>query len=269
MLVTPKWLAEHLNDPNLVVIGVGQKSEYEQGHIPGAQFLDYPSVVLRIGAGQPNSVELPPMDQLAATFGALGVSNSSRVVLYMTKDAISQTTRVYLTLDAMGLGAQTSLLDGGFPAWQKDGRPVTTEVRAPKAAKLEPCAQSDVIADLEAVKGSLGKSGVRVVDARTPNFYSGETPGRNMRPGHIPGAASVPFSTLLDETTGTFKAPNVLRKQFEAAGVKTGDRVVSYCHIGQQATVVYFAARYLGYDARMYDGSFEEWSRHSELPVEK
>jgi thiosulfate/3-mercaptopyruvate sulfurtransferase len=269
MLVTSKWLADHLNDPNLVVIGIGQKAEYDQGHIPGALFLDHNQIVLRIGPGQPNSFELPPMDQLAATFGALGVSNTSRVVLYMTKDFISATTRVYLTLDAMGLGAQTMLLDGGFSAWQKEGRVVTTEVRAPKAAKLEPCAQADVIADVEAVKASQGKAGVRVVDARTANFYSGETPGRNMRPGHIPGAASVPFLTLVDEATGMFKPADVLRKQFETAGVKDGDRVVSYCHIGMQATVVYFAARLLGHDARMYDGSFEEWSRHTELPVEK
>jgi thiosulfate/3-mercaptopyruvate sulfurtransferase len=269
MLVTSKWLGEHLNDPNVVTIGIGQKSEFEQGHIPGSQFLDYNSIVLRIGPGQPNSFELPPMEQLAAAFGALGVSNDSRVVLYMTKDFISPTTRVYLTLDAMGLGRQTSLLDGGFPAWQKEGRPVSTEARAPKAAKLEPCGQTDVIANVDYVKANLRKPGVGIVDARTPNFYSGETPGRNMRPGHIPGAASIPYLSLIDGATGLFKPADALQKQFDAAGVKKGDRVVSYCHIGQQATVVYFAARYLGYDARMYDGSFEEWSRNAELPVEK
>lgn len=269
MLATTEWLAGHLNDPDLSVIGVGQKSEFEQGHIPGSVFLDYNTVVLRIAPGQPNSLEVPPMVDLAATFGSLGVSNNSRIVLYMTKDSLSPTTRVYLTLDAMGLGARTSLLDGGFPQWQKEGRPVSTETRTPKAAKLEPCAQSDVIAGIEFVKSSLRKPGIGIVDARTPNFYSGETPGRNMRPGHIPGALSVPYLTLVDEATGKFKPLDALQKQFQEAGVKKGDRVVSYCHIGQQATVVYFAARYLGYDARMYDGSFEEWSKHEELPVEK
>lgn len=269
MLVTSKWLADRLNDANLVVIGIGQKAEFDAAHIPGSLFLDYNSIVLRPTPERPNSYELPPMADLAAAFGNLGVSNDSRIVLYMTKDFVSPTTRVYLTLDAMGLGAQASLLDGGFPEWQREGRSVTTEVRLPKPGKIQPCAQSDVIADVSFVKSNLSKPGVGIVDARTPNFYSGETPGRNMRPGHIPGAMSVPYLTLVDEATGKFRGAEAMEKLFQQAGVKKGDRVVSYCHIGQQATVVYFAARYLGYDARMYDGSFEEWSRNADLPVEK
>jgi thiosulfate/3-mercaptopyruvate sulfurtransferase len=268
MLVTSQWLSEHLNDPNLVVLAIGQKADYDAAHIPGSHFLDLGSIALRPGPGQPNTLELPPMADLATAFGNLGVTNNSRIVLYMAKDAISQTTRAYLTLDAMGLGAQTSLLDGGFPEWQRAGRAVTAEVKAPKPAKLEPCAQSDVIANLDLVKSSLKKPGVGLIDSRTKNFYTGETPGRNMRPGHIPGAVSIPFLTLLDES-GKFHAPEVLERHFTDAGVKKGDRVVSYCHIGQQATVVYFAARYLGYDARMFDGSFEERSRNADLPVEK
>jgi thiosulfate/3-mercaptopyruvate sulfurtransferase len=268
MLVTAEWLAGHAKDPDLVLLAVGQKSEFEQGHIPGSQFLDYNSIVLRATAERPNSYELPPMADLAATFGQLGVSNSSRIVLYMTKDYVSPITRVYLTLDAMGLGPRTSLLDGGFPAWKAEGRAVTTEIAAPKAGKVTPCAQSDVIVDLDYVKANLRQKGVALVDARTANFYSGETPGRNMRAGHIPGAVSLPFVTLVDDQN-KFHSIEQMRKQFSEAGIRQGDRVVSYCHIGQQATVVYFVARYLGYDARLYDGSLEEWSRHAELPVEK
>jgi thiosulfate/3-mercaptopyruvate sulfurtransferase len=268
MLVTPEWLAAHLRDPNLVVIGIGQKSEYDAGHIPGSHFLDYNSIVLKPSPERPNSYELPPMADLSTIFGNLGVSNDSRIVLYTTKDFISPTTRVYLTLDAMGLGTQASLLDGGYPEWHKDNRPVTTDVQPPKPTKLGPCAQSDVIADVNLVKSSLNKPGVRIVDARTKNFYSGETPGRNMRPGHIPGAGSLPYLSVVDDA-GKFRTPEQIERLLQDAGVKKGDRVVSYCHIGQQATVVYFAARMAGYDARMYDGSFEEWSRLTDLPVEK
>jgi thiosulfate/3-mercaptopyruvate sulfurtransferase len=268
MLVTGDWLAAHFKDPDVVMLAVGQKSEFDRGHIPGSQFLDTNSIALRATPERPNSLELPPMAGLAATFSQLGVSNSSRIVLYMTKDYLSPQTRVYWTLDAMGLGARTSLLDGGFPEWQREGRPVTMEPSVAKPGKLSPCPQNDVLADLDFVKSNLRRAGVEIVDARTPNFYSGETPGRNMRAGHIPGAVSVPFASLVDEQT-RFLSTGELRKKFEAAGVKPGDRVVSYCHIGQQATVVYFVARYLGFDARLYDGSFEEWSRRAELPVEK
>ncbi len=268
MLATADWLAGHAKDPNLVLLAIGQKTEFDQGHIPGSQFLDYNSIVLRATAERPNSYELPPMADLAAAFAQLGVSNSSRIVLYMTKDYVSPTTRVYLTLDAMGLGPRTSLLDGGFPAWKAGGGAVTTEVVAPKAGKVTPCAQSDVIADIAYVKSNLRQKGVTLADARTANFYSGETPGRNMRAGHIPGAVSLPYVTLVDEQN-KFHSIEQLRKQFSEAGIQKGDRVVSYCHIGQQATVLYFVARFLGYDARLYDGSFEEWSRHTELPVEK
>ena len=268
MLVTTGWLAGHLQDPHLVLLAVGQKADYDGGHLTGAQYLDYASIRLMPGPGQPNNLELPPMAELVKVFGALGVSNDSHIVLYVSKDWLSPLTRVYLTLDAMGLGRQTSILDGGLPVWKGEGRPVTTDVRAPKPGKLETCAQSDVIVDADYVKANLRHRGVDIIDARNTEFYTGERPGNNQRPGHIPGAANITFSTLVDEQ-GKFKTTEALRRQFQDAGVKLGDRVVSYCHIGQQATVVYFVARYLGFDARLYDGSFEDWSRHADFPVEK
>jgi thiosulfate/3-mercaptopyruvate sulfurtransferase len=267
MLVSTQWMGQHLNDRRLVILAVGQRADYDSGHLPGAQYLDYASIHLMPGPGQPNNLELPPMPDLVKVFGGLGVTNESRIVLYVSKDMLSPTTRVYLTLDAMGLGGQTSILDGGLPMWKSEGRPVTTEVRQPRPGKIEPCAQSDVIVDADYVKANLRHAGVRIVDARTPEFFSGERPGKNQRPGHIPGATNITYSTLVDDQ-GKFKSVSALERQFRDAGVESGDRVVSYCHIGQQATVVYFVARYLGFDARLYDGSFEDWSRHADLPVE-
>ena len=105
-------------------------------------------------------------------------------------------TRVYLTLDAMGLGAYASLLDGGLPGVAGGESRGHHRGRAPKAGKMEPCAQNDVIVDVDYVKSNLRHKGVDIIDARTPNFYSGEAPGRNMRPGHIPGAANCRTSRL-------------------------------------------------------------------------
>ena len=121
--------------------------------------------------------------------------------------------------------------------------------------------------DAAYVSSNLHKAGTQVVDARLPAFYTAAQTPNGQRPGHVPGAANIPFSSLFDEQ-GKFKAADTLKTQFTQAGVKPGDRVVSYCHIGQQGSVVYFVARYLGYDARLYDGSWEDWSAHAELPAE-
>ena len=89
------------------------------------------------------------------------------------------------------------------------------------------------------------------------------------RAGHIPHAKSIPFSTLVEESTNKFKSANALRALFTSAGVNERDSVATYCHIGQQASLLYFVARYLGYEAHLYDGSFQGWSNQSDLPVEK
>lgn len=266
MLVTTAWLADHLKDPNLVVLAVGQDGDYEKGHIPGSQFVKYMDTHL-MKSPEGLTLELSPMPELAQVFEKVGVTNDSHVVLYMTSNWVSQTTRVFLTLDAMGLGAHTSILDGGLPAWKKEGRPVTTEVSSVKSGKLDPCPQNDVIVDLNYVQSNLHHPGVDIIDARLAVHHSGAEIPKNSRAGHIPSATSLPFEMLVDDNN-KLKPESELKAILSAAGVKPGDRVVSYCYIGQRATVIYFVARYLGYDARLYDGSWEEWNKHTELPTE-
>jgi thiosulfate/3-mercaptopyruvate sulfurtransferase len=270
LLVTTAWLVDHLNDRNLVILGIGQRTEYDAGHIPGSQFVELRDVsMMKSPAGL--TLELLPMPDLLEAFGKMGVTSDSRIVLYPTKDWFSPITRVFLALDAMGLGAHTSILDGGFPIWQKEGRPVSTEVPSPKRGKLNACPQNDVIADLDFVRSNLHHPGIDMLDVRDSTqdapYYSGAKAGRDQRSGHIPGARSLPFEVLLDDA-GLLKPREALEALFDGAGVKRGDRVVTYCWVGQRATFVYFVARYLGYDAKLYDGSWEEWNKHTELPTE-
>jgi thiosulfate/3-mercaptopyruvate sulfurtransferase len=121
-----------------------------------------------------------------------------------------------------------------------------------------------VVADAEWVQKHLTDSGVTIIDARATRFYDGSSGPPSG--GHIPHAVSIPFSSMVD-STNKILGPEALQQIFVKAGVKLGNQVVTYCHVGQQATLVYLAAKYIGYNARVYDGSFEDWSDR-DLPIE-
>ncbi len=207
---------------------------------------------------------------LRERLAALGISDASHVVVYFSQEWISPATRVMFTLDYAGL-ERVSLLDGGVEAWTRAGHPLTADVPAPRAGHLAPLETKPLIVDAAFVRAHLNTPGFAIVDARTPGFYDGtQTGGRpdhRHKTGHIPGARSVPFSETVDARV-SLKPAGELAALFTTAGVKPGDTVIAYCHIGQQATATLFAARTLGFTALLYDGSFEDWSRHADYPVE-
>lgn len=266
LIVSTEWLAKHLSDDGLVLLQVGEKPEYLAGHIPGAQFISLADISTPRGSGL--ALELPSVTQLRTTFEKLGVTDKSRVVVYFGKDWVTPTARVFMTLDYLGLGERTSILDGGLPAWRAESRPVTAEVGAPRSGHFTPRPNTKLVVDAAWVSANLNKPGVAIVDARASKFYTGAEAGQMPRAGHIPRAKSIPFDSVVEENN-KFKSATVLRELFDKAGVKAGDSVATYCHIGQQASLLYFIARYLGYEAHLYDGSFEDWSHRPELPVEK
>ncbi len=267
LIVSTDWLAQHLNDESLVLLQVGEKDEYKTAHIPRAQFIQVTEISTPRGTGL--TLELPPVDQLKASFEKFGVTDKSHVVIYFSKDWVTPTARVFMTLDYLGLGDRTSILDGGLPAWIAGGGKVTTEVYTPKIGSFTPHPNKQLVVDASWVNANLNNPKIRILDARAPQFYTGAEAGRMPRAGHIPGARNIPFSSLVDGTTNKFKSPESLHELFSTADVTAGTSVATYCHIGQQASLLYFVARYLGYDAHIYDGSFEDWSNRKELPIEK
>jgi len=274
ILVTTGWLAQHLNDPKVVILHVSRdRTAYDAGHIPGARFLALTDIVItRDGILN----ELPPAATLKSVFERAGVSDDSRVILY-GDTSVLPATRAYFTLDYLGHPA-SALLDGGLPRWTAESHPLTKEAPEVKPGRLTPRPRPEVVVDINAVKDlSFAATNAPAVspvlaDARTAGEFSGATAASSEipRPGHIPGAANVYWMEGQASESDMSLLPEAsLRKLYESAGVTPDRPVVTYCNTGMQASQSYFTLKYLGYDARMYDGSFSEWSNVKDSPVQK
>lgn len=272
LVVTAEWLSQHLADPDLVLLHVGDKDGYAAKHIAGARHTTLPDVSVSEQSDCGLVLEMPPAEELRRKLEALGISDGSKVVVYYGKDWVSPTTRIVFTLDHAGLGGRTFLLDGGLDAWARAGGAVTAVVPPPRTGKLSPLKLRPLVVDATTVRARLGQKGVAVVDGRAASFYEGtdtgsDSNGVNQRTGHIKGALSIPFTSITDDRL-MLKSAEELGALFTKAGVKPGDTVIGYCHIGMQTTAMLFAARTLGHPVLLYDGSFQDWSRHADYPVE-
>ena len=267
VVVSTEWLARHVNDPNLVLLHVGEKKEYDAGHLPGARFVRLDDIsVSSHDHDNGLMLEMPQPDSLRARLQALGISNDSRVIVYYGNDWVSPATRVIFTLDYAGLGASAALLDGGMQGWKREGRALSTDAPRQSTGQLAALHVNPIVVDAAWVKSRLGTPNFHLIDGRAAVFYDGVEMGGS-RKGHIKGAKSLPYTEIADDKLHLRSAAE-LRALFARAGVGPGDTVVAYCHIGQQATAVLFAARAIGHPVLLYDGSYQDWSRRAELPVE-
>jgi thiosulfate/3-mercaptopyruvate sulfurtransferase len=271
LLVSAAWVAQHLDEPNLVLLHVGQRADYDAGHIRGARYAALSAIARSAGDAGGLMLEMLSATELEGALESLGISDSSRVVVYYAGDWVTPATRVLFTLQYAGLGDRASLLDGGLEAWKRAGHALAADPPSTRAGTLSPLKLQPLVVDAGHVRAQLGRPGVSVIDARARALYDGTaTGGRPASPhrtGHIAGARSIPFSSVADDRT-MIRPSGELQALFTQAGVKPGDTLIVYCHIGQQATAVVLAARTLGYRALLYDGSFEDWSRHADYPVE-
>lgn len=158
MLVTPAWLAQHLQDANLVLLHVGDQPDYATAHIPGARFVTLPDVTTTPAGTPPLSLEMSPPDTLRAQLSALGVSDNSHVVVYYAKDRVSATTRIAFTLRYAGL-TNVSILDGGMGAWTKQGHEVTAVVPPARPGTLSAFTPKPLVVDAAFVQAHLAAPG--------------------------------------------------------------------------------------------------------------
>jgi thiosulfate/3-mercaptopyruvate sulfurtransferase len=273
-VVDVDWLAQRLGDPQLVVLHVGTAEDYGEGHVPGARLVRLDD----ISAPMPEDgdrdrhliLQLPEMTELRATLEGLGISDGSTVAIVPTAPMVTQAARVLFTLDAAGFGARSVFVNGGIEAWRAAGHDVSTRTPDAASGRITRAAIPERVVEKEWIlAGNAISEGFSLLDGRRAPFYAGERADRG-KEGHIEGARSLPAPELFSEdaATGTvrLKDPGELRALFERAGVAPDDTVVAYCHIGQFATAVLMAARVLGHDVLLYDGSMNEWALE-DLPV--
>jgi thiosulfate/3-mercaptopyruvate sulfurtransferase len=268
MLVKTSWLADHLQDPDLIVLSISATPEfYSKGHIPGARQIKLSEITVTRD-GIPN--ELPPVETLRHVFAAAGVSQNARVVLYGERFNLLA-TRAYYTLDYLGVAQRTSLLDGGLEKWKAESRPLSTDTPAVTPAKLVVSPRQEILVDTATMRklAQLKAGSVTLLDARPTKEFTGEQLSEDVtKAGHIPGAHGLYWMDLLVSRENPVLRPEAeLRRMFTEANVAPGQPLVTYCRTGMQSSFDYFVVKYLGYQPSMYDASFFEWSK-KDLPAE-
>jgi len=272
-LVTAAWLADHLDDPDVVILdaswhmpatGRDPAKEYADGHIPGARFFDIDGV-------SDHASDLPHMlaspQEFATAVRRLGVEPTSTVVIYDTVGIMSA-PRAWWNFRQMGHD-KVFVLDGGLKAWLAEGHPVETGWREAPHGEFKAHPRPALVRDIDQVRAVLASGAEQVVDARPAARFTGETPEprAGLRSGHMPGARNVPFGALVT-TDGTLAAPGEIKAAFEAAGVDLTRPITTSCGSGITACVLALGLARIGRDdVAVYDGSWTEWGGRQDTPV--
>jgi thiosulfate/3-mercaptopyruvate sulfurtransferase len=254
-----------LPDPKITYQVVPGRADFEQGHIPGAQFVDLQADLS--DNGHRFRFMAPAAEAFAAAMSRFGVGEGVRVVLYSTANPW-WATRVWWLLRVFGFD-DAAVLDGGFQKWRREGRPVETGPARPRPpGRFVVREQRPLMVGKEEVLRAIGDPGVCTLNALLPEQHAGTGGTSYGRPGRIKGSRNLPAAHLLDRASNTFLPAEELRRRFAAVGAL--DRaVITYCGGGIAASADAFALTLLGHEhVKLYDASLSEWASDPNLPME-
>jgi thiosulfate/3-mercaptopyruvate sulfurtransferase len=271
-LVSAQWLAQHLSDPDLVVVDGSWylpamnrdgMAEYLAGHIPGAVFFDIDEIS---DHSSPLPHMLPPADAFRLHMTRLGIGDGMKIVVY-DGGGLFSAPRVWWTFRLFGV-EDVKILDGGLPAWRAAGLPTESGTVARRTAKFTPRFDPGRVADLARVEQALATAEAQVVDSRSAERFRGEAPEPRpgLRSGHMPGSKNVPVSSLVED--GRLASPEKIRAALAKGGVDPDRPTITSCGSGVSAATLWLALDAIGKPpAALYDGSWTEWGGHSDKPV--
>jgi thiosulfate/3-mercaptopyruvate sulfurtransferase len=257
-VVDAAWLAAHLGEDDLVVGDVRGPNAHMRGHIPGSR-------PLVLGSPPPGADEESVRElagEVALRLRRHGITGRERLVLVDRGDGVGAMPAAQMA--ELAGHTRVAILLGGIAAWQGELAEGAVELEPVREAELEPDAHA--LPTRQELAGRLGDSELTILDVRTGDEFSGRRGSQcDPRQGHIPGAKHVELG-LLFAGPGQPAPPERIR---ELVGVPEGAEIVAYCHSGSRSALATLALRSAGYDARNYAGSWHEWSRHDELPLER
>lgn len=254
-IVSADWLQQHLKDPDIRIIYIGQVDDYKRGHIPGARVIDHMATV-QMGE---NGHRLAANDALAKALAKAGAADGTHVVLY--GDSPMATGWVNSAFAAIGHAGDVSWLDGGLPTWRAEKRPLETTTPADATGMLTVRHGDDLFVDGAWVRAHLQSPSTKILDVRTQGEWND---------GHVPGATLVLWQDLFaDVKMQKFKSADEIKALLAKAGVGPNQEVVTYCAVGMRASLMAWAARSVGVPTKIYIGSWQDWSKDAKNPVVK
>lgn len=276
-LFSTDWLAENLNSENVRICDAtyflpgaerDAKAEFAAAHIPGAVFFDIDDIC------DPES-DLPHMLSTAELFadkvGALGIGNDDKVIVYDANGGGLAAARAWWMFRIFGHD-NVALLNGCLPKWLAEGRPVTDEAPSPSSQIFKAVKNEDLVKNLEQLLKNIDSGEAQVADARASDRFDGTAPEPRpgARSGHIPGARSLPYLSMMDkENNFIWRGADDISSAIAEAGLDLQKPVITSCGSGVTACVLALGFYLLGKeDVAIYDGSWSEWGSLEETPVE-